>query len=202
MQALIDPETEARLIYERAGLDPDAMPGPIAVAEAIIGASRIIAHRGISAPALWVGSRREIWYNPRLPPAARAFPFAHELGEMRLAELRYQEPDREDVAHSIGAAVSIPRGPMSAELRGRDYTVASLARLFACSQSVMVLRIAEITGIPTALIMSHRIRVRGDLWGWPPEILLREIARGLRIEPRLERVLIGDERRRVALRAA
>jgi hypothetical protein len=75
--------------------------------------------------------------------------------------------------------------------------VPELAQAFGATQSCVLLRQAEVSGAPTALVTPARIYVRGNEWAWPGETDVRRLV--VEPHPGLAKVRIADARRRVGL---
>jgi len=192
-------EGEAESILRGAGFDPADPPDVEQLAAAI---TRVVAHHGISAPARFVASTGELWLNPRLSPRRRAFSIAHELAERHLARSAYEGDDVEARANAIGAALLVPAPALRVAIRSVGRRLADLAEVFDVSQSIVALRLGEVTGSPLALVMDRRVAVRGEPFAWPSPARLVAIAGGREAVPEgvtVER--ITDARRRAVLAA-
>ena len=193
-------EEIAHGIYQEAGCDPAEPPGPVALALALgIAVTATPGARG----ARWCGRRGEILVSPRLSGPALAWSVGHELGERALAAAGYGEPDREQVADAVAAALVAPRPAFRSALAAFGATpdaLSSLAHAFGITQSIAALRIGEVTGRPLALVTPRRVHVRGDAYVWPCEKTVRRVAAGHDPAP-VARWPLSDARRRTLLLA-
>lgn len=194
-------EAEAEGILRGAGFDPEDPPTIEELAHAVV--ERVVPHHGISSAARWVGSTRELWINPRLSPRRRAFSIAHELAERHLSRLGYEGEDVEARANAIGAALLVPAPALRFALRQIGRRLPELSDVFDVSQSIVALRLGEVTGSPLALVMDHRVAVRGEPFAWPSAARLVAIAGGREAVPDgivVEK--ISDARRRAVVKVA
>jgi hypothetical protein len=205
--ALADPiaDLAVREIYQRARADPARPPGCVELAVALFGdrCIRLAERRELPGRSalVWPGGDPVIHLRRGLTAQQVNHAVAHELGEWLLHVWNYHGPEAEELSGRIGAALCVPR-----QAFGRAYSVVGddlreLSRAFTVSESLMVLRIGECVGYPTALITPRRVRVRGAHWIWPSsETAWRSLASGA--TPRgLVRLPIRDARARVAFRA-
>lgn len=196
-----DAEGAARWIYERAGIDPEAPPGPSKLAQAL---GIVVA----TAPrrAAWghgcivrQGEKWSIWLAPRLPEHHQAFAVAHELAEW--AHRSRSEAVSEPLCDATAAAILAPWTAFRAQLDGGAPDFPRLAAAFRTTESCVALRLGEVTGRPLALVTPAAVRVRGDEWSWPDEATVRRLVRA---DDRhgLGLIRLGDERGRAVLLAA
>ena len=189
-------------IYDEAGFDTRVGACPLRLARALLGPGTVCtvdATAALPGDAALVRLRGEsrIYVRSRLPVTRRNFAVLHELAEWHLEREDYQDEDREDVADALAAGLLIPRQLFLRALRDDGSKFPSLARRFATTESLVALRLGEVTGEPLALV-APRLRVRGKDWSWPPEEKLRQVAR--RRAPRgIRKMRLNDDRRRVAL---
>jgi hypothetical protein len=196
-------EAEAAELLRRAGFEA----GEVAAAETL--ALRLLGTRvrrvdgsvlrGADACFCVVNFEPTIWIRRGLAPARQRFAICHEIAEWRLCELRYAEPDVEDVANALAAALAAPRSAFRDAMREHGAEgFSGLARDFMLTETSAALRVGEVTGTPIAVVTPAIVRVRGDAFGWPDEQRIRALARGRTPAP-LRRVEIIDERRRIVL---
>jgi hypothetical protein len=161
----------ARELYVTAGIDPTRPPGSPRVAAALLGDAylRAVPHNQLPGNALlrqeglrWVISVRETLTAKQLNHA-----IAHELGEWFLRIKGYTEPDIEELSGRVAAAICVRRSAFLVAYAKIGNDVAALSRLFRVTQSLMVLRVAECSGTPTALVTRRVVRTRGKPWAWP-----------------------------------
>lgn len=123
---------------------------------------------------------------------------AHELGHLALERERYVGEDVERLADAIAAAIIAPRRAVQRARREIGPAFVELGAAFGATPTSAALRWGEVTGEPVAVLAPARpVRVRGDEWGWPPDVA--RLAKG-RVPVGLVRAGLGD--RRVALRVA
>lgn len=185
----------ARRMYEQAGFDCDEPASPVALADSLLGrgcvravhASRLSGDGAIA----WVRGNWRIYVRSRLEGYALRFVVLHELSHWELG------PDAtEDECDALAAALLVPRRAFLAAMSECGDDLAKLAACLDVSESFAALRLGEVTGEPIALVSPERVRVRGEIWGWPDERVLREGAAGLR------RIRLTDDRRRYVLTAS
>jgi hypothetical protein len=161
----------ARELYLSVGLDPTLAHGSPSVAEAVLGEGclQFTRHYDLPGCALilrdgprWIIQVRETLSGRQLNHAV-----AHELGEWLLRRCGYCEPDVEALSSSVAAAICVPRPAFVAAYRELGEDLAALSRRFQVSESLMVLRIAECLGFPTALITENVVLTRGEPREWP-----------------------------------
>lgn len=204
MDAPLDPMDVAELeglaewAYRSAGLSDDAPSPGLELARRLLASDEPLVRSYSSIPA-WLSKTAHGWRinvrSTKSPTEARWL-VAHELAEWMLEREGYREPDAEAVADALAARLIAPRRAMREAIRwGLD--VPELAEAFGATQSCVLLRQAEVSGAPTALVTPARIYVRGDEWLWPGEDDVRSLATEPR--PGLAKVRITDARRRVGL---
>ena len=190
-------------LYAEAGFDTRLGATPLRLARGLLGAGRVsTVHAGAltgDATLAWVHGEARIYLRSRLPLARRNFAVVHELAEWQLQREDYRGEDREEIADALAAALLAPRQQFLACLRENGIRFPLLARRFATTESLVALRLGEATGEPLALI-AHRVRVRGEDWGWPPEGELRVLASG-RPPEGMRKARLKDDRARVVLQA-
>ena len=175
-------------LYLDLGLDPQEAESPATIARKWLGADAlVVAPATLRVPActFFVAGARRIAVKPHLPPAARRFWIAHELGHAILA--RAGEEDSERAADYLGAALMAPR-PLALAY---DDDWRSLAADIGSTQTLAALRTAEVLGLPRAVVTPQRVYLRGpESFVWP--LARRQIERfpGVRKTP-----LTDDERR-------
>lgn len=194
---MIDIEGEALRILESMAFDPANPPKPLHLAYTLV---RIEFVPGLRTLARWVGARDLLQVRLGLSPPTEGFAVAHELAERHLRKLLVSDEHVEQYADALAAALIVPSPAVRWALRDLGRALPEIAETFGTTQSIVSLRIGEVTGTPTALITPRRIHVRGDDWAWPEEVRIRRIASGKEIGP-LTRTPITDTRRRVVLAA-
>jgi hypothetical protein len=196
-------ETEARSLFARAGFSLSDAPGPLVLARALLGADSVHTHTGLSKAGHYLPKQRQIWMRAGLHPRRAVFVLAHELGEMALTDANYQDDDREAMCDAIASAIICPRDAFRAALRivGRD-ELPQLADAFVTTQSVVGLRVSEVTGTPGVLVTPTHVHARGEPFGWPDELALRRLASARVVPIELVRTRLTDAPRRALLLAA
>ncbi len=197
----VDIEGEAEGILEAEGFTLDEPPDVEALARCIVGCACVVEARGLRVPAQYVHATRTIQLRPGMSPRRRRYVLAHELAERHLVLHCYEREDVERLADGIAAAIVLPRRAVQDAVRGVGRHLLELSELLGASQSVVALRLGEVTGSPLALVTPRHVHVRGEEFGWPDEEGLRRLARGA-LPAELERVEVTDAVRRVVLRAA
>jgi hypothetical protein len=127
----------------------------------------------------------------------------HEAVESHVMRvLRYQGPDVERVVEAITAAIVAPRDAFRRKVRSCGRDLSALATSFDTTQTAMALRLAEAHCVEaTAVVRPGLVRVRvAESFVMPNERELRRAAAAGR--EGLERHVLTDDRRRVALVAA
>lgn len=126
----------------------------------------------------------------------------HEVAERHLKLLAYDGEDVELVAQSIAAALVAPRDVFRRKVRGVGHDLPKLAEAFATTQTAVALRLAEARCVEaSAVVRPGLVRVRtADAFVMPNECDLRKAAAAG--YPGLERHVLTDAKRRVALVAA
>jgi hypothetical protein len=164
-------ENSVHELFQRARLVPSEPCGGVRLATAILGRSciQIVSHRALPGNSAleWNGTKSIIRVRAGLNPRQLNHAAAHEIGEWHLRRGGYDHPDCEDLARAIAAAVCVPRLAFREAQRALGDEIPQLSRAFVVSESLMALRIAECTGLATALITRRRIRTRGPAREWP-----------------------------------
>ncbi|HKO46530.1 MAG TPA: ImmA/IrrE family metallo-endopeptidase [Polyangiaceae bacterium] len=161
----------ARELYLSAGLDPTLAYGAPSVAAAVLGESCLQFMRDDDLPCRSLishsGPRWIIYLRESLTGRQLNHAIAHELGEWFLQCRGYSEPDVEALSSSVAAAICVPRAALLVALSQQGEDVAALSGQFQVSESLMVLRLAECLGFPTALITERVVLTRGGPREWP-----------------------------------
>jgi hypothetical protein len=161
----------ARELYLSAGLNPAVAHGAPSVAAAVLGESCLQFLPADELPCrsliLHDGPRWIIHVRKSLSATQLNHAVAHELGEWFLRCRGYSEPDIESLSNSVAAAICVPRVAFLAAHRQRGEDLSGLSHQFRVSESLMVLRIAECLGFPTALITEKVVLTRGEPREWP-----------------------------------
>lgn len=201
----MDVETEARALRDRAGYSEHDAPGAVAIARRLsIPIRRVDGRiiRGVDAERVKLHGRDEIFVRHGLTEPRLQWVVGHELGELRLAEIDYREPDIEQLADAFAAALLMPRAAFREAAVERGDDLAELALDFAVDQTATALRLAETRCAEAVVVVCpSRIYARGpEGFALPPE---RELRRGaLAAMPGVRSVRLTDARRRTAYVAA
>lgn len=191
-------EGEARALLAAAGYDADDAPGALAIArrlgvEVVYGDASMLG--GALSSLERVGCRHVIFLRRHLPPARAHWCIAHELAELRLLELGCRDEDIERRADAIAAGLVMPWRAFRMAVEDLGRAPADLAREFLVDQTAATLRLAEVSVVGLAVVVTpERVYARGEEWGLPVE---SEIRRGrLQNIPGLRAVTITDSRQR------
>lgn len=178
-------------IYRLAGAADDEAWLPSRLARVILGRPvRAVANLKPLARLEEHEGRREIVVRRTLPSPIAEWAVGHELGH--LVGIR-----SERMASYVGAAILLRRAPfLRALTEGEPWHV--LAERFGTTSTSVVLRAAELTGRPIAVVTPAHVYARGEA-AWPDEQTLRQWAR--HGAPGIRRAVLRDEPRRVVLEA-
>lgn len=200
-----DIEGTAEAMYRAAGLDPREGASPLALARGLLGPGAVRSYHAASLPGdgslAWLEGKPRIYIRAKLPPVRRNFAVCHELAEWCLTLARYQEPDVEQIANALAAALLAPRQRFLRALREDGRSLPLLAQHLGTTESCAALRLGETTDLPLALVAPSRpVRLRGAEFAWPDEDAIRRMASG-RAAPGLAKTKLRDDPRRVVLAA-
>lgn len=154
--------------------------------------------RGSDACLIRLHGQHEIFVARKMSPERFHWAVAHELAELRLRLIGYEEPDVELVADSIAAALVMPSRVYREAIREHEGRLENLAVDFLVDQTAAALRLAEIREAEAAVVVTpQRVHARlSQEWALPDE---REIRRGrLTKMPGVETVALTDAKRRTA----
>ena len=196
---MIDFDAEAEALLSSQGLDPYRPQNPELLACCVLGARNVLSVPGLRVPARLRDGVLEL--NPRSLPRSRRWLCAHELAERHLERLRFASEWVEHAADRLAGAFIAPRPALQLALRAHGRHLPTLAAVFQTTQSVMALRLGEVTGSPLALVTPRKVHVRGEEWAWGSERAVRRLAAGA-LPATLERLEVTDARARVVLVAA
>lgn len=136
-----------------------------------------------------------IWYPEAAPIERRQFIVAHELGHWLLEDYGF-DPDNEERANRIAAAITMPRDLFRVSARLAPSRVEDLSRRYHVDQTAVVLRLAEVQVRHASIVVTPRkVHARGVDWELPGAGAIR---RGELGAPGLARVVITDAPDRVA----
>lgn len=196
-----DAERAAREIRDEANADEDA--GPVELAHALMGEHAIDECHGLREKASYDAVRDRIRARSNLSRNALAYLVGHELAErfQRRAGSRLVGAAREALCDAVACHLIAPASLVRAALRAHGDDHGAVARSLRTTQTIALVRIAEITHVPTAAVIPGRIIVRGDEFAWPDEERMRQLEQGP-VPAGVVRLPITDARRRFAIRAA
>ena len=161
----------ARELYLSAGLDPALASGAPSVAAAVLGESclHFVPHDDLPCRSLiWhFGLHWTIYVRESLNGRQLNHAVAHALGGWFLQCRGYCAADVEALSSSVAAAICVPRPALLVALGQLGEDLPALSRQFQVSESLMVLRMAECLGSPTALITAKVVLTRGEPREWP-----------------------------------
>jgi len=187
--------------YRANGLHPEDGPDVIELAMRLFGLSRVVTVPGLRQRAVLSPRRGEILLRPGLSPAALTFLVGHEIGEWVLERDGYREDDRELACDTVAASLCAPSRALRLAFAACGLDLPRIARSFHTSETILALRLGEVTLRPVAVTLPGRLRFAGAEWGWPPEPELRDIARGRLRTSAIERRELSDAPARAMLAA-
>lgn len=163
-------EAACRLIYAAARADLERPPGPVALAEAVLGHGSV---RGVDMlPGDVAIVDDVILVRRRTDPSSCAARISRALA--RIWMQRMLAHPSEHFCSTLGAFLLLPHHAVVRALEMVGPDAPRLATAFVAPEAAVALRIAEIIGRPTLLVTPACVRVRGLPWPWP------ETAAGLR----------------------
>lgn len=190
---MFEHEAEARL--ESLGLDTTRPYPPEHIARLMLGPENVERVHNLAVPARYRADRGVLEIAAKVSDAAAGWLSAHELAEIVLDEIGYREPDVEEVADRLAASFVAPRPALRRALRWLGVDIARLAKAFRTTQSIMALRLGEVTGRPLALVTPQRVHVRGEAFEWGTPGALRQLLTGS-LPDGLERIAVTDAKGR------
>ena len=187
----------AQWVLDSAGVD-DSGPTPMAA----------LCAKRLGSPPRWISGLpmeaklegKVVLLRAGVPATRARWLVGHELAHDALNEVGYREPDVEDVADAVGAALVAPsRAVRLAIAAAGGHRVYAIADAFATTQSLALLRIGEVTGRPVLLTRKGAPIARGGAFVWGSERKISEAVRGLVRE--VHPLRIRDEPHKVGLMA-
>lgn len=155
-------DLDSQAIYEAAGADEDAPPGPGWFAWRLFGDRGTTSFAlGGGALVVGTGASRRLLLTPGLSPAREGIAIARAIARHFL-ELRGAVLDAERI-RDIAARLIAPRAAFLAEIGAVGLDLAQLARSFVTSEALVALRIGETTGRPVAVVDDKRVTMRGRI---------------------------------------
>ena len=191
-------EGEAELMLRQCSADDAEPPAILLLAKRVLGTAVEAVHAralpGDGALATVNGCRR-IYVRSGLSAVRLRWAVAHELGHLVLG-LDSSCRENEDSCDAFAAAILAPRRAFTMALRDAGPSFGKLARRLQSTESLVALRLGELTGCPLALLTPERVRVRGGEFVWSEDVLSSRVKSGVR------RTTLRDDPRRVVLRIA
>lgn len=199
-----DPDGDAEILHRMAGASTADPPGPAWIARRLLGPACIRRREHMSSRAhlCRVEDRYLIFVRGDVPHREESYLIGHELAEWFYRD-RQHEPNVEEACNRLSASLVATRTAFVTVLRNFGRNVRRLSNAFVCSDTLATLRIAEVTGTPTALVSTHKVWRRGA--PAPPFIATDEEVRALAVAPRLrgiKRERLRDAPHRVSLAVA
>ncbi len=193
---LADVEGDAALLRKLA--NEEELVSTYALTKRLLGAPPEMASIRTEACLCRLGGTWRIYVRRRTPAARARWLVGHELGHWLYRERGLPREEEEARCDAMGAALVVPRRAFQEAIRNLGgHRVHRLASAFVTTQSIALLRIGEVTGRPGALVRQRDALVRGEAFGWPPD--LQRAAQ--RPPPELHPLRITDEIGRVGLMA-
>jgi hypothetical protein len=199
---IFDAEAEALQFLIDNGFDPWEPPHIETVAAAACGSRGIVIVPRLPVPARFRPLTNSIEIRPSLTRVQHGYCLAHELGERYAFRTGVPEEFVEEYSNRFGTAVLVPAPALKAALRALGRNLPALARAFHTSQTIITLRLGEVTRSPLALVTPRKVFVRGEEFCWPDERELRRVAVASVVPEELERRELTDAPKRVVLWAA
>jgi hypothetical protein len=198
---MFDVETEAIRILEGNNIDPHDAPDPVLLAYCLVGPDNLLRVPNLRVRARYVPARDTIEVRRGLPVLTEGYAIMHEVAERHLRFEIFGSEEVERQANALAAALLVPAPALRVALSLHGRTLPQLAGHLRTTESIVALRLGEVTGTPLALVASNWVQTRGDAYGWPDEPELRALARGVRHVRGIDRTELTDTGRRVLLSA-
>lgn len=171
--SVLDTEEATLRLYAQAGADPEAPPGPHALARMLGVDVRYDARQLLGrSRANYDRSRDVVWMRPGLSLPVEAFLLFHELAERELLPLGRSET-HEHLCDQLAFRLRMPAPAFAWVARQEGPRWTALARPWIASHVGAGLRWGEVTQEPTAVVTAAGVRFRGEPWDWPEERDLR-----------------------------
>lgn len=178
-------------LYDRASVDDDEAPHPVALAHRL---GIEVVRSDLHGPGRARLDDMTIRVGRRVEGTALVWFVAHELAEFALRESGYVGEDVERRADAGAAAIVMPRRAFSRQVRLAS--LAEIARFYDLSCTAISLRYGEVTGRPTVVIAPTHVHIRGEAFEWGD---LPGLAKAKAPPEGVERVRLADNQRRVRL---
>jgi len=198
---MVDIESEAVRLLEDNGFNPLEPPSGEYLACCVVGARKVRRVNGLRRRALWSAERDEILFRPGLSQVMEDFFLRHEISERVIRPVDLSNEDAEALCDRFAAALTCPAPALRRALETEGRHLARLAKAFRTSQSIIALRLGEVTGSPIALVTNRHVHVRGDQWFQATPEEIRRVSQLRRIPEGLQRLQLTDAPRRVVLKA-
>jgi IrrE N-terminal-like domain len=200
LDELADVEGDAAALFSKAGFDTSDTPSPATLSRALLGTTPQYAPIRTQATLARVKDSWRIFVRRGTPAPRSRWLACHELAHWWYRQLRYSGEGIEARCDALGAALVAPRRAFRLLSRRLGHDHRALAAKIKSTESLALLRLAEVTGAPTVLIRAAGPIVRGEPFAWPVALHLRAVRRV--DHHAVERVDIHDEPSRVGIRAA
>jgi hypothetical protein len=188
---MFDYEAEAEALLTKNGFPIDEAPDVEYLACCELGFANVVTAYGLQVPAR--ARNGVIQVNPRASARRKRWLIVHELSEIRLQQALYMRADVEIVADRLAAAILVPRRALLAAVRIYGRHLPTLAAVFETTQTIISLRLGEVTGSSVALVTRRTVMFRGPEYVWPGLRGLRGMAHGANdLPPGIERLLLTD----------
>lgn len=114
-----------------------------------------------------LSGRRQIVVHRFATPERQRWLAGHEIAHWWYEQRGFIEESLELRCDVFGAILVAPTAAFRRAVREQGHRVHQLAREFATTQTVALLRLGEVVGRPVAYIRPRTALVRGDDYAWP-----------------------------------
>jgi hypothetical protein len=188
-------------VLREAKMRPTEPADALKLARRIVGPVMRLESNGLPSEVMLccVHGQHRVYVRGEVSPLRLAWSLVHETAEFVLRRLDYREPDVEDVANRLAAALRAPQRFAEQACRARGPRWTQLALDFGSSESCAALRYGEVMGAPLALLTATKLaRYRGNWFGeCPSEEKLRSRQPG----PRIVKARLRDDPSRFVARS-
>jgi hypothetical protein len=172
--ALADAQADAAAFYAHIEADPYDPPSVATMSLRAMG-TRPRTARLVGAEGRYyvLDGVQRIVVHAYATPERQRWLVGHELGHWWYERAGYTGEDLEARCDVFGACLVAPGPAFRAAVKARGHKVHALAREFATTQAVALLRLGEVTGRPVAYVRPRSAIARGDAFAWPshPELV-------------------------------
>lgn len=163
-------ESAVEGLYRQARLSTESACGAARLAIALFGPRciRLVSRRAIPTGAALgnLANRLVIHLQKGLKPWQVNHELASVLSEWHLGK-DYDGAPPDDLVRRLKAALCVPCAALISARRHFGDNVSALSAAFRVSESLMVLRVADVVGRSTAVITNRVVRTRGPKIDWP-----------------------------------